>query len=284
MKISQSPSHRFSNESLLSRLSRRSDDVNTAKQKRQQEDDKNAKQVVEAFFFLGMLSKNTDEFKSLVANSFVSIREAVLLTGIPENALRSAFKNIFKQDNTDTIPLIELADLAGRETVSALIYPWRDSHQSCVKIYIQDYVKDEYQQQFLDLFSTYFGMSRDEAKHHEAVCHVLAGYFRMYPQKQEQSSSSTQHITAPSGRVKVDPEVTQEEAANRLGVATRTIRNWESGKTTPPDNYPGRWSRTSFLMFVADYNSHKILKEDARAKNRAMPGGDMNEYSEGADL
>lgn len=80
------------------------------------------------------------------------------------------------------------------------------------------------------------------------------------------------------------PEVTQKEAARRLGVTERTIRNWDSGKTTPQGGYPGRNSLTSFLMFAEDYKAKKSLKKNARAMNRAVSGGDMNEYPEEADF
>jgi hypothetical protein len=73
------------------------------------------------------------------------------------------------------------------------------------------------------------------------------------------------------------PEVTQEEAARRAGVDQRTIRNWENGLGTPK-GYPGRQSRTNFLIFLEGWKLEKSLKREARAKIRAGSGGDMHEY------
>lgn len=74
-------------------------------------------------------------------------------------------------------------------------------------------------------------------------------------------------------------EVTQEEAAMRVGVTTRTIRNWDKGKQTP-QGYPGRQSRTHFMVFAEGFKIDKSLKKKAREAQRAQPGGDMSEFSE----
>ena len=81
---------------------------------------------------------------------------------------------------------------------------------------------------------------------------------------------------------KVKHEVTQKEASEKLGVSVRQIRNWENGKTPFPEGYT-RQTRSAFLIFLNDYRTNQALKEDARARNRATPGGKMDEYSEGAD-
>lgn len=79
------------------------------------------------------------------------------------------------------------------------------------------------------------------------------------------------------------PELTQEEAAKLAGVTERTIRNWENGSGVP-EHYPGRQSRTAFLAFIARRESYKRLKNAAQAINKARPGGDMSEFSEGEEL
>ncbi len=83
----------------------------------------------------------------------------------------------------------------------------------------------------------------------------------------------------------IKPEVTQKEAANKLGVSVRTINNWEKGRTALPDGYPGRMSRSSFLIFAEDFITKKALKKDAQAKNNAITDidGNMDKYHEGAD-
>ena len=83
----------------------------------------------------------------------------------------------------------------------------------------------------------------------------------------------------------IKPEVTQKEAAYKLGVSVRTINNWEKGRTALPDGYPGRMSRTSFLIFAEDFITKKALKKDAQAKNNAITDidGNMDKYHEGAD-
>ena len=81
----------------------------------------------------------------------------------------------------------------------------------------------------------------------------------------------------------VKHEITQTEAAKRLGVTGKTIRNWENETHRPPKGYPGRTSRTSFMVFEASYKTEKALRADARAKNGAITGVDIDSFGEGAD-
>jgi len=81
----------------------------------------------------------------------------------------------------------------------------------------------------------------------------------------------------------VKHEITQTEAAKRLGVTEKTIRNWENGTHRPPKGYPGRTSRTNFMVFEASYKTEKALRADARAKNRAITGVDIDSFGEGVD-
>jgi hypothetical protein len=96
--------------------------------------------------------------------------------------------------------------------------------------------------------------------------------------RQGDTSPPQQTAVAPASD-EAKNEVTQKEAARELEVTERTIRNWETEKTTSPPGYPGRRSRTNFLVFAADFKTSKSLKRNARAKNRAVPGGDMSEES-----
>ena len=101
-------------------------------------------------------------------------------------------------------------------------------------------------------------------------------------QKHSDTPAAAVSETPPQRQKPPKPEVTQKDAAKRLGVDERTIRNWESGKTPLPHGYT-RQSLTGFLLFANDFNMKNAFKEDTNAKNNATPGGDMSEYSEGVD-
>ncbi|MBQ3059580.1 MAG: helix-turn-helix transcriptional regulator [Desulfovibrio sp.] len=78
-------------------------------------------------------------------------------------------------------------------------------------------------------------------------------------------------------------EITLKEAAARCGVSGQTIKNWEAGRHTP-EGWPGRESLAAFLVFSERYKTFKMLRADAREKNRAAVCGDLSQFSESADL
>ena len=183
MKIPHIFSYPFAGGSLLGDLHPRNAVDAAARQKRQKKHDICAKQFLDDICTLSRLARMLGQapFQCSIANAFVPIGEASIISGIHLQALMSAAQNVFKLQDTNSFPLPQLAELAGREIVASFIFPWRESYQSCVKAYIQDYIKDEHQNFFLKLCADYFDMNSDDAKHFEGAVHVLAGYFRMHP-------------------------------------------------------------------------------------------------------
>ena len=187
--------HRTHGESFLGNLVSRHTIVedDATKQKRKKKKDIHAKKVIDDLCCLSRWRQTLGEgpFNKLIANAAVSMGEAVLLSGISRQALMSAAKNVFKLQDMNSFPLLQLAELAGNETVLVGFAPWRESYQYCVKNYISDCIKDEYKNALLNLCAHYLDMKQNEAKHCEAGIHVLAGYLNMYPPEQGQPNSET---------------------------------------------------------------------------------------------
>ena len=78
----------------------------------------------------------------LIGTATVPLGVASIITGIPAESLRSLAT--LKKLNPDAFLLDEIAKLAGTETVAAILFPWRPSHQAAVKTYLQDCIKDPY--------------------------------------------------------------------------------------------------------------------------------------------
>jgi len=77
-------------------------------------------------------------------------------------------------------------------------------------------------------------------------------------------------------------KITYKEAAERAGVRERTIFNWVKGKGRP-HNFPGLHSRSEFVVFAEGYKINKELKGDTRARNRASPRGDIENFPDEED-
>ena len=183
----------FPGKSLLGELLSRNATINdAARGKWQKDDDRNAKLFLDDMYDFKKLTHilGRGDLLKTIANTSVTIGEAALLSGIPRQALEGAAQNVFKLQDVNSFPLQQLADLTGHETVLAFLFPWRESYQACVKSYIRDWMKDEYQAAFTGLCATYFDMNRDDAKHFEASLHVLVGYFKMYPPKKPQEETA----------------------------------------------------------------------------------------------
>lgn len=152
-------------------------------QKQQLENDRNAEVFLADFLILLLMHVKLGDggYKRLLANAVATFREAVILTGISDVALKSVAKNVFNRSETDLFPLIELAELTSKETVLAWILHFRQSYKSHVRKYIQDCVKSEHGEILFELCSEYFNREENEAKIFEVKVHVMAGYFKMYP-------------------------------------------------------------------------------------------------------
>ena len=258
---------------------------------RQREKDRIAKQILDDIVGMAQLVKIFGQWsmKKEVARALVPFREASILTGITETALKSAALNVYNVHDFSNFPLYNLTDLAAREARLS----GGDSNQADVERYIRVNIKDEYRHAMEQVCSFYLELGNDEAKEYEAYIHVITCYYRMNPPSernlnkesgQGKSSIIPQQKHQEINKQRVKSEVSQKEVAEGMVVTVRTVRNWESGKTPPPDGYPGRRSRTAYLMFLHDYNANRSLKMDARAKNNAISGGDMNDYSEGVEF
>lgn len=178
----------FTEKSLLTSNIRKKPVDGATRQRQQKDDDKKAKLFLDALYNLNRLKGKLCKgpFEKLIANAAVSIGEAAILSGMPQQALNGVAQNVFKLQDENLFPLQQLIELTIRETVVAFLFPWRESYQSCVRDYIQDWIRDEHQQFFLDLCKSYFAMSCDEAKGFEVSTYILAGYFEMYPPAQNQ--------------------------------------------------------------------------------------------------
>ena len=72
-------------------------------------------------------------------------------------------------------------------------------------------------------------------------------------------------------RARVRYEVTQQEAAEQLGVSVRTVKNWESGKSNPHGyTREKRRSRAEFGVFVAT-----LWRDRATAENMMEGAGSL---------
>lgn len=211
MKIPDIFSYPFAKESLLGGLHLEKTVGSATRQKQQKGDDEKAKLFLDDMWNLSSLDRKLGQgsFQKRVANATISIGEAALLSGIPLQALTSAAQNVFKLQDVNSFPLLQLIELASRETVAAFLFPWRESYQDCVRSYIQDWIEGEYQQVILDLCAPYFAMNRDEAKSFEVSIHILVRYFNMNPSEQNQSETGDEAETNKSLSLATDnPQAT----------------------------------------------------------------------------
>lgn len=75
------------------------------------------------------------------------------------------------------------------------------------------------------------------------------------------------------------PKLTQEQAAAICGVSLRTIKNWDSGATTPPEWYPGRNVTTVELKERVKQGE----QQDRMAKAARRAAENARRYREGED-
>lgn len=116
------------------------------------------------------------------------------------------------------------------------------------------------------------------SKDKNVVPQEMMDWYNVYQTRNKAALKVPDTATTPKPKKRRDA-VKQKDAALRLGVSERTIRNWEKGKNTP-DWYRGRRELTPFVISARDKETAEALKEDARQQNRAVSAGDMSEYSE----
>lgn len=107
-------------------------------------------------------------------------------------------------------------------------------------------------------------------------------FFETYFQNWLFFQENTSGNGAPPSPTRQKAEISQIEAADLARVTPKTIKNWDAGKSTP-EGYPGRGSRSAFLMFVERRAHDQRSKAAAREVNRATTGGDMQQYSQGME-
>jgi hypothetical protein len=162
-------------------------------EKRQSEEDRDAKSFLDDLCYIFACTKkfNIGTLTRIIAETSVSFGIASILTKLPIIALKSAAQNIYKLQNNETLLLLNILEIARYEILIPIHFPYRGSYQSCVKNYINDYINTEYQQFFTTLCSNYYDMNCEQAKAYETELAILAGYFRIYPPKEV---NSTAHI------------------------------------------------------------------------------------------
>lgn len=67
-------------------------------------------------------------------------------------------------------------------------------------------------------------------------------------------------------------EISASDAAEAMGVSSRTIQNWDRGKNSPP-GYPGRSNAISFYQFANTWKNQKAMNKIARSMNNPVSGG-----------
>ena len=82
--------------------------------------------------------------------------------------------------------------------------------------------------------------------------------------------------------VKTRPELTQTQAAEILGIKTRTIQYWEKDPQRAPAGYPGRGSAAEFDFWAARFKAGKTDRRSAQKKRDALPS-DFTGANEPAD-
>ena len=234
-------------------------------QKQQREEDRTARAFLDDIVYIAALQRKLGigGFQKLLANAEVPIKEAVVLTGISEEALESLALNIYKQQKPYSFSLLKLAQVAADEVPSAFAFSRRESYQSCVKTYIQDFIKEEYQQFYLKLCSSYFDMDSNSAKAFEASIHVIASYFRMYPPHDSAatinppSPKAPKKETNPAKGKKYEVPVLRA-VAKLLKKTEKTVRNWCNGKSAPAG-----WPET---LNIVEFAKWYVRREESEEK------------------
>lgn len=73
--------------------------------------------------------------------------------------------------------------------------------------------------------------------------------------------------------------ISASKAAEILGVSLRQIQNWDAG-INRPDGYPGRMDAVALELFVNQWAKTQLMKERARAMNRAVSGGGVADQAD----
>jgi len=73
--------------------------------------------------------------------------------------------------------------------------------------------------------------------------------------------------------------ISASKAAEILGVSLRQVQNWDAG-VNRPDGYPGRMDAVALELFVNQRAKTQLMKEQARAMNRAISGGGVADQAD----